>query len=332
MTEITDSDVSSLLDNVNKVQKEVDDERNEKELKNKDKIEKQDKKLSKRQQKWLESAFKRDDTEHAIALKKQLESYRESDIISKRLKESGYKLERIAKLKNVDELEDEIELIEKLLKKRTRGDMVNGMVRGAMMTTELLLINKAQLKVKGLTDQCFSDEDWLFTLERVKCKYGLMSLGFEVDPLLELTMSTFYAGLLLHRTHESMSKIPDSKRNLDQVIDVKQPSSKMEMQSKDKKINLDVLEGNVTKPETKSLTPSQQTKITTPKELTQIEVLRLLGNKELSPILPEEDSKTKEDGLCVEHPVMSKPDQVTPKPAIDNGFNLNLDLLGAVNK
>ena len=101
--------------------------------------------------------------------------------------------------------------------------MVNGMIRGGMLTTELLLLNKTNLKVKGLTDQCFSDEDWLFTLERVKCKYGLMSLGFEMDPLLELTMSTFYAGLILHKVNSSIHQTPDSKVNLDKEIEVSPP-------------------------------------------------------------------------------------------------------------
>jgi hypothetical protein len=98
--------------------------------------------------------------------------------------------------KSKQKLESLLEDVEHALATKTNSGVIDKVIQEGMRSIEAVVENQSQMLVVGTTDACFSNEHWIFLLERCKVKHGLGKLN--MDPALELTLATATAASIVH--------------------------------------------------------------------------------------------------------------------------------------
>jgi hypothetical protein len=154
-----------------------------------------EKQAAKTEAKQLQRAEAEKDSAEVTALRNRLLAYRDSPPLAQALTEVKYDWKRAASRDPV-KLAEELQYVERLLARQSRADVVDDIVKAALMLGENVAVATTPLQINGLAEACFKSEKWLFLFERAKTKYGL-TRGYS-DPALDLAVATFQAGLALH--------------------------------------------------------------------------------------------------------------------------------------
>lgn len=166
------------------------------------------------------------DPERRASLILNLEMYTSNEILGKHLRRAGFeKTEGELKKMTVTELEYELKRVEILLNNKNNSNVANGVLKGGIQMLENIVSSKTKLQIKGLADSCFSNENWLFLLEKVKMKYGLYNFGVNLDPAVELALITAQTAAMLH-AHNSFRESIKTTLNLDEEILVRPTSER----------------------------------------------------------------------------------------------------------
>ena len=136
--------------------------------------------------------------------------YQESARFADYLKKQGliYKAEKLNKMDAAD-LKEILVRVRFCLGNRGAGSMIDELVKGGMTGAEALISVKTKYKITGMTQICFSDDEWLDCFELCKLEY--ISFGY-IRPELRLMLSTFRIATACHvmNTDENLKKQFDS--------------------------------------------------------------------------------------------------------------------------
>jgi hypothetical protein len=122
--------------------------------------------------------------------------YQDSTRFKEYLKKNGftYKAEQLEK-KDSKQLKDLLTRVKFCLSNRGAGSFLDEMLRGGLTAAEALISTKTKYKITGMTEICFSDDEWCDCYELVKLEY--LSFGY-VRPELRLLLSTFRIASACH--------------------------------------------------------------------------------------------------------------------------------------
>lgn len=123
------------------------------------------------------------------------------------LKENGLinKCETLNK-KSAEELKELLVRIRFSVSNRGTDSFIDEMIKAGMSGAEALISAKTKYKVTGMTNMCFTDDEWLDCYELCRLEY--MSFSY-IRPELRLMLSTFRIGATVHaiNTHPSLAHI-----------------------------------------------------------------------------------------------------------------------------
>jgi len=122
--------------------------------------------------------------------------YQESTRFTEYLKKQGLitKAEKLNKM-DIAELKEILVRVRFCLGNRGAGNMIDEFVKMGMSGAEALISLKTKYKITGMTEMCFSDEEFLDCYELCKLEY--LSFGY-IRPELRLMLSTFRIATACH--------------------------------------------------------------------------------------------------------------------------------------
>lgn len=125
-----------------------------------------------------------------------------------------FKISYLKKL-NIEDLKLELAKQELALSNRTSSNMIDNAIKSGIIFSEKTITSTTKYKIHGLTDELYSNDEYLDLLERSKLAH--FNISIKLDPLLELAFVIAQTAVILHGKNTFHQNLK-TKINLDDVI------------------------------------------------------------------------------------------------------------------